>query len=80
VTVTVGDTDDGFYVADDGPGIPEADRENVFEAGCPQPRVVRDSGLRIVEQIADGHDWAVDVDESEDGGARIVLSGVETRP
>jgi signal transduction histidine kinase len=80
VTVTVGDTDDGFYVADDGPGIPEADRENVFEAGRSTAPGGTGLGLRIVEQIADGHDWAVDVDESEDGGARIVLSGVETRP
>ncbi|MFC7196630.1 sensor histidine kinase [Halosimplex aquaticum] len=31
VTVTVGRTDDGFFVADDGPGVPPADREQVFE-------------------------------------------------
>lgn len=31
VTVTIGDIDDGFYVQDDGPGIPEEDREQDFE-------------------------------------------------
>jgi adhesin HecA-like repeat protein len=35
VTVTVGELDnrDGFYVADDGPGIPADKRDEVFEAG-----------------------------------------------
>lgn len=33
VTVTVGGMEDGFYVADDGPGISEGRREQVFEMG-----------------------------------------------
>jgi len=33
VTVTVGELDDGFYVADDGSGIPETDQHTVFDAG-----------------------------------------------
>jgi len=33
VTVSVGLLDDGSYVADTGPGIPESDREGVFEVG-----------------------------------------------
>jgi PAS domain S-box-containing protein len=33
VTVTVEDLPDGFYVEDDGPGIAENKRDNVFEAG-----------------------------------------------
>ncbi len=33
VTVTVGALDAGFYVEDDGPGIPDDEREDVFEAG-----------------------------------------------
>jgi signal transduction histidine kinase len=33
VTVTVGTHSEGFYVADDGPGIPAEDPEGVFDAG-----------------------------------------------
>ncbi|MFC6755604.1 sensor histidine kinase [Halomicroarcula sp. GCM10025894] len=51
-TVTVGDTESGFYVADDGPGIPAEDRQRVFEQGygtaregkgtaCSSPRASR---------------------------------------
>jgi len=33
VTVTVGDIGDGFFVADDGPGIPNEAHDEVFEVG-----------------------------------------------
>ncbi len=33
VTVTIGELPDGFYVEDDGQGIPEAERESIFGAG-----------------------------------------------
>jgi signal transduction histidine kinase len=32
VTITVGILDDGFYVADNGPGIPAGERDQAFEA------------------------------------------------
>lgn len=33
MTVTIGELEDGFYVAADGPGIPEDVGEQVFEPG-----------------------------------------------
>ncbi|MFB6160762.1 MAG: PAS domain S-box protein [Haloferacaceae archaeon] len=77
VRVTVGDLDDGFYVADDGPGIPEADRDDVFEAGYSTSAEGTGFGLRIVEQVAEVHGWDVRATESAEGGARFEVTGVD---
>ncbi|ELZ27462.1 HTR-like protein [Halosimplex carlsbadense 2-9-1] len=80
VTVRVGRLDDGsgFFVADDGPGIDEADRDRVFSSGYSTATEGTGFGLSIVEQIADAHGWSVALVESETGGARFEIRGVET--
>ena len=77
VTVTVGSLPDGFYVEDDGPGIPAADRDRVFESGFSTSTEGNGYGLSIVEDIVDEHGWTVRVTTGEAGGARFELSGVE---
>ena len=79
VAITFGALDDrdGFYVADDGPGIPPEDRERVFEYGYSRTQDGTGLGLAIVEQCADIHGWAVDVAEGTEGGARFEITGVE---
>jgi signal transduction histidine kinase len=77
VTVTVGELDDGFYVADDGPGIPAGERENVFDAGYSTSTDGTGFGLSIVREVADAHGWTVRAVESDDGGARFEVTGVE---
>ena len=77
VTVTVGTLPDGFYVADDGPGIDPERREAVFDAGHSTSQSGTGFGLRIVEQVADAHGWSVRAVESEAGGARFEITGVE---
>ncbi|MES3518208.1 MAG: response regulator [Natronomonas sp.] len=77
VTVTVGELDDGFYVADDGPGIPPEDREQIFDFGYSTSEEGTGFGLAIVDEIADAHDWAIDVTESDTGGTRFEITGVE---
>jgi signal transduction histidine kinase len=61
----------GFSVADDGPGVPEADRESVFESGYTTSETGTGSGLSIVDEVADSHGWTVTLTDSEDGGARF---------
>ena len=75
-TVTVGALDDGFYVEDDGPGIPEDDRGDVFTAGYSTTEGGTGFGLSIVEQVVTAHGWEVDVTEGSDGGARFEITGV----
>ena len=69
VEVTVGVSDDGFRVDDDGPGIPEAERDDVLEWGYSTDGT--GVGLGIVSLVADRHGWDVSVGESDDGGARF---------
>ena len=77
VRITVGPTDDGFYVADDGEGIPPENRSKVFESGFTTSDDGNGFGLAIAEQICEAHGWEVDVTETEAGGARFELIGVE---
>ena len=77
VTVTLGRHAEGFYVEDDGPGVPEDDRSEVFEFGYTTARGGTGLGLAIVESIARAHGWSVEMAEGSQGGARIVFSGVD---
>ncbi|WP_336358775.1 histidine kinase N-terminal 7TM domain-containing protein [Haloarcula sp. CGMCC 1.6347] len=77
VTLTVGEIDDGFFVADDGVGIPEDKRESVLNHGITTSDSGTGFGLSIVEQIVDAHGWDVSVTESADGGAKFEFTGVE---
>jgi len=78
VTVRVGVTDGGFYVADTGRGIPESNREKIFEAGYSSSENGTGFGLRIVEQVVEAHGWEITVTESEQGGARFEITGIDT--
>ncbi|WP_318569333.1 PAS domain S-box protein [Salinigranum marinum] len=78
VTVRVGtlgsdgsDGAEGFFVADDGPGIPPDERERVFEAGYSTSDDGTGFGLDIVRSIASAHGWTVGVTTSDHGGARF---------
>jgi len=80
VTITVSDVLGGFAVSDDGPGIPEADRETVFESGYSTAGDGTGFGLSIVSQIATAHGWTVTLAESDSGGARFEFTGVDVSP
>lgn len=76
VTVRVGELDDGFYVADDGPGIPENDREQIFDVGYTTSTDGTGFGLAIVEEIVEAHGWEISVTESSTGGARVEVTDI----
>ncbi|MFC6786547.1 GAF domain-containing protein [Halobaculum halobium] len=61
----------GFYVADDGPGIPPERRDAVFDRGHTTADDGTGFGLAIVAEIAGAHGWSVRVTEAADGGARF---------
>ncbi|NHN42533.1 PAS domain S-box protein [Halorubellus sp. JP-L1] len=78
VTVGVIDDDDrrGFYVADDGVGIPADERDRVLEQGYSGGSGTG-FGLAIVDAVADAHDWTVTVESSVDGGVRFAFTDVD---
>lgn len=77
VTVQIGELSDGFYVEDDGIGIPSERREKVFEVGFSTRSAGSGFGLAIVHDIADAHGWSISVTESTTGGTRFEITGVD---
>jgi len=73
VTVTVGDLDGGFYVADDGPGIPDGQYEDIFQPGYSTETCATGFGLDIIESIVAAHGWEITATDSAAGGARFEM-------
>ncbi|WP_312911198.1 PAS domain-containing sensor histidine kinase [Natronosalvus caseinilyticus] len=67
----------GFAVEDNGPGIPDSRKDEVFDLGYTGSVDGTGYGLYIVEQIVTGHDWSIRVADGEDGGARFEITGLE---
>lgn len=66
VTVWVGLTDDGgFYVGDDGPGIPESERERVMDPEYTTSEDGTGAGLEIVDNIAGRNGWSVTITDHD---------------
>lgn len=80
VRITVGalENEAGFYVEDDGPGIPSAERDRVFEGGYSTQDHGTGFGLKIVKEIAEAHGWDIAITAGSAGGARFEFVDVET--
>lgn len=81
VTVHVGGLNDesGFYVADDGPGIPEDERDDVFKPGFTTKEDGTGFGLASVAQIVAAHGWRIRVRDGIDGGTRFEIVDTDTK-
>lgn len=73
VTVRVGAFEDGFYVADDGPGLPDFGTEDPFEPSVTTADQGTGFGLSIVRTIAAAHGWDVRATAAANGGARFEI-------
>ena len=64
-------------VLDDGPGVPEAERESIFRRFWRRDRTQAESrglGLAIVARVAETHSGTVTVNNRREGGAVFTLS------
>ncbi|MFB6232322.1 MAG: ATP-binding protein [Salinibacter sp.] len=77
VSVRVGELPGGFYVEDDGSGIPEEKQEKVLEGGYSSQEEGTGLGLSIVQGIAEAHGWSILVTEGREGGARFEITDVD---
>lgn len=62
---------DGFYVADDGPGVPDEVISSIFKSGTTTAKEGTGLGLSIVEQMITAHDWEISYVSDSDYGARF---------
>lgn len=76
VIIRIGELSNGFYIEDDGAGIPPEDRDEVFKPSVSTNQDGTGLGLNIVEQIVDAHQWEISVTNGQDGGARFEITGV----
>ncbi|WP_251328010.1 PAS domain-containing protein [Haloplanus pelagicus] len=75
--ISVGDLDEGFYVGDDGTGLPEGDCERIFDPGYSTAESGTGFGLRVVERVIDGHGWSIRATHGPEGGARFEITDVD---
>jgi PAS domain S-box-containing protein len=80
LVVRVGTDDEGFYVADDGVGVPADERDRVFEPTYSTHPDGTGLGLDIVRAVAEAHGWSVDLREAAGGGAHFAVSAPVRRP
>lgn len=77
ITVTVEAIDGGFAVSDNGVGIAPDERERIFESGYTTETENTGLGMAIVQEIVDAHGWTIEASESDSGGARFEIRGVD---
>jgi len=75
VTVRVGTLvdDHGFYIEDDGSGIPDGHAATIFEFGHTTSEDGFGFGLAIVQELVTAHNWEIAVTDSDEAGARFEI-------
>jgi two-component system sensor histidine kinase PhoQ len=65
-----------IVVEDDGPGVPADERMHILERGARLDERVSGQGigLSVVKELAQLHGGTVQIEDSELGGARIVVT------
>lgn len=77
VTVRVGPLDTGFYIEDNGPGIPDEHRDQVFDHGFTTRDNGHGYGLSVVRTIVNAHGWDIIAVDAQSSGARFEITGIE---
>jgi len=65
-----------FEVSDDGPGVPEAQRQEIFKPYFTATQTGTGLGLAVVQQICLAHGWEVRCGSNAPRGAKFHVTGV----
>ncbi|TKX43674.1 PAS domain-containing protein [Halorubrum sp. ARQ200] len=65
--------DGGFYIEDNGDGVPENIRDQVWEYGFTSKEEGTGIGLIVVKRVVERHNWTIDISDSQSGGARFEI-------
>ncbi|MEF8826711.1 MAG: sensor histidine kinase [Halapricum sp.] len=77
VTIDVDLLEERFYVADDGVGIPDGLKSDLFEVRYVDAAEDTGYGLYVISAIVEAHDGEIVATDSDAGGARFEITGVE---
>ncbi|MDH5021186.1 sensor histidine kinase [Halobacterium rubrum] len=77
VSVRVGPLDTGFYIEDDGPGIDDEHKPDVFDHGFTTSESGHGYGLSVVRTIVNAHGWDIVATDAHPHGARFEITGIE---
>jgi PAS domain S-box-containing protein len=79
VTIRVGRLEggEGFFIEDDGPGIPRSERELVFDWQHSTKAGGTGIGLKSVTQIIESEGWSITITDGIDSGARFEITDVQ---
>jgi PAS domain S-box-containing protein len=77
VDVRAGVLTGGFFIEDDGPGIPAEAHEDVFTPGFTTKDGGQGLGLASVRQIVQAHGWQTELRADDGDGTRFEVSNVE---
>ncbi|MFC6723876.1 ATP-binding protein [Halobium palmae] len=77
--IRVGGCSGGFFVEDDGPGIPQSLRTKVLQADY-STQGTGGLGLAIVQAVVRAHSGTLKITTGTDGGTRFEISSLQTLP
>lgn len=76
VEIKIGSLENGFYIEDNGKGIPKEKRSKIFNLNYTTSETGEGLGLTIVKYVCDSHNWDIIVTESSTGGARFEITNI----
>ena len=77
VTIRVGPLERGFFIEDDGPGMPDDDKEHIFDHGFTTREDGHRYGLSVIRTIVNAHGWDIIATDAQTGGARFEITEID---